>query len=220
MNLPDAPAGWLKGVDTSAAQGILDVAALQQAGVSFVIAKATEGLFYMDPQWLATAAACRASGILWGAYDVLDPNKDPAAQADHFAGIVQNSGASFAVLDFELAHGETGSAALHAAATWVLTMTARSPPVTTYTGPSFMEQLEKMAAGAADDALANLADTPLWVAHYGCPFGKPSVPTPWKKYTIWQAGPAGATLKPGVPVDMDYFQGSLDDLKQALGIQG
>lgn len=220
MNLPDAPTGWLKGIDTSAAQGIFDVAGLQQAGVSFIIVKATEGLHYVDRAWSEISSRCRAAGILWGAYGVLDPNEDPVAQADHFSDSVQGSGADFVSLDFELAAGETGAGALHAAATWVQTMTVRSLPVITYAGPSFMEQLEKFAAGTADDALAILADTPLWVAHYGCTFGEPRVPPPWKKYAIWQAGPARATLKRAEDVDMDYFQGTLDDLKKALGIQG
>ena len=116
--IPRPPAGWIVGVDTSAAQGILDVPALMAAGVAFLIAKATDGERSVDARWTISAAAAVRHGLPLGAYGVYEPAgvagaRDDAgraarvrAQAQHFLDVTRDAGATLPpVLDFELATG-------------------------------------------------------------------------------------------------------------------
>jgi lysozyme len=184
--------------------------------VDFLIAKATDGLRGLDKQWLNTLALMLALGAdapAFTAYGVLEANEDPVAQGIHFATTVKDAPLVFApALDFELAHNETGVAALHAARMWVETVEqALGRSAMVYTSPSFVETLEKYAGDAADEDLGVLGDHALWVAHYGVLI--PRVPPPWVDYAIHQRGPKGATL-PGTktPVDVDVFRGAPADL--------
>jgi len=242
---PRPPAGWIVGVDTSAAQGILDVPALQAAGVAFLIAKATDGERSVDARWTITAAAARRHGLPLGAYGVYEPagvaaaTTDAAraarvrAQALHFVEVVRDAGATLPpVLDFELARGP----ALHnltAAARWVDVVAdalGREPML--YTGPAFWRDLCRMAGVAAAPAVARLARCPVWLAHYGPALAVgPMVPEPWASgegWAMWQASGdapragqrerpwAHLPGRPSVAVDVDYFRGPVEALV-ALG---
>jgi GH25 family lysozyme M1 (1,4-beta-N-acetylmuramidase) len=57
-----------------------------------------------------------------------------------------------------------------------------------------------------------LARFPIWIAQY-TEAGMPTVPKPWNTWTFWQYSQSGKL--PGVAgsLDLDRFQGSLDDLK-------
>lgn len=131
--------------------------------------------------------------------------------------------------DFELAAKQTGAAALSSAAAWcdlVEAATGRGPIVYTY--PGFFSGLVRLAHGAADTALDKLARRPLAIAHYGHTIGQgPTVPPPWSRWDLWQysgdPAPAGQKARPWstlpgttIPVDVDFFRGSLDELR-ALG---
>jgi len=64
---------------------------------------------------------------------------------------------------------------------------------------------------------------PLWLAHYTTE-DKIFIPKPWKNWTMWQFSdritytPAGSTLKK--PIDHNWFNGSMDELVDFLGISG
>jgi GH25 family lysozyme M1 (1,4-beta-N-acetylmuramidase) len=218
--------GWLLGVDTGLDQGLLDVPALQAAGVAFGYHRATDGIHDIDPQWTASSKASADAGLPFGAYGILEPYTldKVAAQASHFCDVVRDSGATLAPwCDFELAHGESGLAALQAAAAWCDSVEqSLGIGVVVYTGPSFVETLERYAGPAADEVLVRLARRPLAVADYGV--AKPAVPPPWRTpdgdgWTIWQASGDGAAKLPWAPhrdVDVDWFRGTVADLV-ALG---
>ncbi len=243
--IPRPPAGWIVGVDTSAAQGILDVPALQAAGVAFLIAKATDGERSVDARWTISAAAAVRHGLPLGAYGMYEPAgvaaaRDDAgraarvrAQAQHFLDVTRDAGATLPpVLDFELATGP----ALHnldAAARWVDVVAdamGREPML--YTGPAFFRDLCRMAGLAAAPALARLARCPVWLAHYAPALATgPTVPEPWASgpgWAMWQASGdapragqrprpwAHLPGRPAVAVDVDYFRGPVDALV-ALG---
>ncbi len=78
-----------------------------------------------------------------------------------------------------------------------------------YLSPSFANEILMNAPA--------LARFPLWLAHYT---NAPSttVPQPWNTWTFWQYSNAGTTAGITQPVDLDRFNGSLDDLK-ALTVQ-
>lgn len=219
MSLPTPPSGWLLLVDTSAAQSTLDCSVFVQAGVSGIWHRATDGLHDIDKQWSASVASSLANSLPFGAYGVLEPygTNSAKAQADHFCDVLSGSGWTLPPwLDFELAHGISGLSALSSAAIWCDEVEQRlGRGVMIYTGPSFVETLEKYAGSAADGVLAELAKRPLSVAHYnGGPPKSPSVPTPWSDWTIWQASGDHAATIPGTTrdIDVDYFRGTLDAL--------
>ena len=51
---------------------------------------------------------------------------------------------------------------------------------------------------------------PLWVAQYGV--SSPKVPHGWTNWTFWQYSQSGSISGVSGNVDLDYFQGSMDDL--------
>ena len=224
MPIPKAPDGMILGVDTSTYQGKLDVPALMADGVSFsfLYCKATDGRQTVDTQFAATVAACRAAGLPWGCYGVLEPYGASAVQqqAAHFVGIVADAGATLPPwLDFELAHGETGSVALQCAADWCDAVGfALGVQPWVYTGPSFIETLERDAGFS--DAIARLGQRRLVVAHYTQDYARPPiVPSPWGDWTLWQASGGKAESRnyatlPGtqIAVDVDLFRGTVQDL--------
>lgn len=218
--LPAQRAGYLLGVDTSASQDHVDVAALAAAGVGFLFARATDGEHSVDPWWATTAGSCRAEELPFGAYGVLEPygTARAEAQARHFVDTMKEAGTTLPpALDFELAHNLTGLAALEAAAIWCETVEAAlGRQVIVYTGPAFIETLERYAGPAGAAIVAKLGARPLWMAWYA-PEAKIHAPPPWIDWTIWQATGDGAAHMPnGVPIDVDWFRGTAEDLL-ALG---
>jgi len=218
--LAPIPAGWIMGVDTSRAQGVLDAPLLVRAGVSFLFAKATDGINSTDPQWARTVAACQAAGLPVGGYGVLEPygRAKVELQALHFAATLKAAGPLDLppVCDFELAAGQSGLDALASAAAWCdLVEASLGRRVILYTGPAFFDLLARYAGPSGDAITARLATRPLWIAHYGRALTRgPNVPRAWSDWTIWQAsGDDGAKI-PGTKraIDVDYFRGTIEDL--------
>ncbi len=82
-NMIFVPEG-IKGVDTSEYQGAVDFDALENAGMGFVYAKATEGTTHTDSQFQATCAQAAGSHIAFGAYHFFSFDSPGAAQAGSF----------------------------------------------------------------------------------------------------------------------------------------
>jgi lysozyme len=64
------------------------------------------------------------------------------------------------------------------------------------------------------------AQYPLWIANYNVE--KPTVPAPWKKWNFWQFTPKGPGKDFGMEsfgLDMDWFNGTEDELMKFCGIQ-
>ena len=230
MSLPRSRQGWIFGVDTSAAQGRLDVPALVNEGASFAFHKATEGLHDIDPQWTTSARASLATGLPFGPYGVLSSYgpKFAAAQARHFVEVAKDSGATLPPgLDFELARGLTASAAILAARIWLDEVeNALGLRCMVYTGPAFIEDLARLATQDVAADLAAIATRPLWLAHYtGSVDRPPRVPRWWDNWTLWQesGGRAESRDASTLPnsstyVDVDWFRGEVTDL-EALAVK-
>lgn len=228
VTLPIPPPGWLLLLDVGRDQGRIDVPALQAAGVSGLIIRATDGEHDVDPRAYETATFCAAQGMPFGFYGVLEPygTARAATQAKHFVDFCKVLGATLPPwLDFELARGLSAQVALASAVLWrddVEAALGARPFI--YAGPAFLEQLERLAgAPGAASALA-LARSPLAVADYGSGrrvlvpgVDRPRIPPPWGAAAVWQVGPFGASL-PGtrIPVDVDWFEGAIEQLV-ALG---
>lgn len=91
------------------------------------------------------------------------------------------------------------------AITWLETVELRlgvTPIV--YLSPAFaIEVLENTAT---------LARFPVWFAHHTDAI-QPKLTAPWDSWTFWQYSGSGTAAGVSLPVDLDRFNGSLDDLK-------
>ncbi|MFF7453419.1 glycoside hydrolase family 25 protein [Kitasatospora sp. NPDC008115] len=69
-----------------------DWPAVARGGQSFVYLKATEGLTFDDGWFGRDLAGARSVGLVHGAYHFFKPDKDGAAQADHFVDVLRREG--------------------------------------------------------------------------------------------------------------------------------
>ena len=77
----------LRGIDVSSWQGDIDPTKLSQ--VQFCLAKATEGLTYVNPYCDKVVQKCVKAGLPWGFYHFGQSN-DPVAEADYFIRACEN----------------------------------------------------------------------------------------------------------------------------------
>ncbi len=196
----------VSGVDTSSWQGPIDWTAVARSGRVFAIARVSDGLTYPDAQFAHDWPAIAAAGLVRGAYQFFRPGQDPQAQANLFAGALAQAGPLGTadlppILDLEVTDGEPASIVVARAHAWldaVQALTGKRPMV--YTA-AFM-------SGVIGDSFAAY---PLWVANYGvtCPL----LPSGWSTWRIWQSSDRGRVPGIGGGVDLDEFDGTLDDLR-------
>ncbi len=203
-----APA-YLEGIDTSTWQGAVDYTQVKAAGKSFVIAKATEGIGYLDPRYATTRAPVRNAGLALGAYHYARPDlnpTNPTGEADWFLNNVGlTAGMLVPALDIEVA-GTLGATDLQNwVGTWLARVYARTGVrAMIYTSPAFWKNK------LADTTLfAGLGYTVLWVAHWFV--SAPTVPAAnWggRGWTFWQYDDCGAVPGIGGCVDLDRYNGT------------
>ncbi|HEY4228262.1 MAG TPA: glycoside hydrolase family 25 protein [Candidatus Limnocylindrales bacterium] len=210
-------AAWLEGVDVSHYQGTIDFAKVAAAGKSFVIAKATEGIGYTDPNWTKNLAAATAAGLRVTGYHFARPDGNPTKpvqEADWFVSQLQLApGMVVPALDLERSGGMSPTALQAWVGAWlgeVYAKTGVRPMI--YTSPSFWHTALNNTSMFADQGY-----TVLWIAHWFV--GKPSVPANnWgnHSWTFWQYDDCGKV--PGISgcVDLDRFNG-LDMTRVIVG---
>jgi lysozyme len=211
VNTPNAPgARCLSGIDVSGYQRAVDWTAVAASGIEFCYIKATEGSSHNDGGFAANWKGAAQAGLIRGAYHFFHPSKPVTAQADFFLrtlGQLQ-PGDLPPALDLEAAAEwaaipVTARAAL--AIQWLEAVEARlnvAPIV--YLSPAFMNETLGNAAA--------LGRYRLWLAQYtSAP--APRVPTAWTAWTFWQYIGKGKTPGVSLPVDLNWFNGTLDDLK-------
>lgn len=213
---PDGSAvSTVPGIDVSRYQQKIDWGAVAASGVRFCFIKATEGARDVDAAFSRHWEAAAAAGLIRGAYHFFRPQIPVSVQIDLFTHTIGRlePGDLPPVLDLE---GTAG---------WIeMPVEARAPlalkmlesmesrlhatPIV-YMSPWFATEMLK--SGPA------LARFPIWIAQY-TEAGMPTIPKPWNRWTFWQYSQSGKL--PGVAgfLDLDRFQGSLDDLK-ALAIE-
>jgi GH25 family lysozyme M1 (1,4-beta-N-acetylmuramidase) len=208
MAAPEAAAAHLKGIDVSHYQGNVDWAAVRSAGITFAIAKATEGTTYTDAFINQNIAGMKRNGIIPGAYHFARPGSDPTVQADHFLSVVRNAnGGTFSgllqlVLDLEVTDSRTPAQVW----AWTQTFVARVKAVTgrpciIYTGYYFWRD-------RVGDPNNNL-NCPLWLAAYVSESQTAAlIPRAWAGlgWAFWQYTSSGQVTGVSGNVDRDYFQ--------------
>ncbi len=207
-----APGAVTKGVDVSYYQGNINWTKVKASGVGFAIARTSDGTGFKDPKFAQNWAGMKSAGLVRGVYQFFRPNQDPVAQANLMIQMINEAGGLedgdlAPTLDLEVTGGMSTATIIARSKVWlekVEAATGRVPLV--YTSPGFFSQFGSPQA---------FGHYTLWVAHWGpqCP----NVPSPWGNWHFWQYADDGTV--PGIQgaVDLDYFNGSLQDLKAFAG---
>ena len=193
----------------------IDFKKMKANGAEFVFIRAGQHI-WKDPDFDYNWKASKAAGLLRGAYWFLDYTRGtpPLKQAEIFAGmLLADSGELPPVIDFE--------------------RVAIAPP----TRDRWLQMCQSFM-GAVDKALdvetmiytnpdiiqnwiapipSWMLSRDLWIANYG-----PTAPhfKPWDTWTFWQWTDRGPGYDFGVEskqIDMDWFNGTLDDLYAFAG---
>ncbi|HWM90365.1 MAG TPA: glycoside hydrolase family 25 protein [Thermoanaerobaculia bacterium] len=197
----------IQGIDVSHFQGTVDWQQVAQAGITFVFAKATEGITYVDPQFHANWAGINTAGLVRGAYHFFLANDDAASQAHLFLATVQFSPGDLPpVLDVEVTGGASDAQIWSGVATWLQLVeqaTGRQPIL--YTAPGFWNSHEPDLS---------LTRYPLWLADYA---SQPVLPKGWTSWLFWQHSQSGSVSGVTGSVDLDVFSGTLQQLQELAG---
>jgi lysozyme len=171
---------------------------------SFVFIKATEGTGLVDKSFAANWAGAGAAGLLRGAYHFYHPGIDPIEQADFFLSKVVACELP-PVLDVEAMDNVPGAKLIQGVTQWVEHVTANLRRPLIYASPSFWQKLP-----SAD--IEQKAD--LWVAEWEAQ--RPEKMGKWPGWSFWQYTSRGVV--PGIAgsVDLNRFNGTLDDLHAYL----
>lgn len=225
---PRARPDRVLGMDVSYAQAFtVDFEKAANAGVRFCFIRAASGKNEKDENFDHNFAQAGRVGMLRGIYYYLYPEKDatvgdaaarsPEGQARRFASLLKSEAELGAVLDVEakdLTPGEVQR--------FVRTFQEHDPygrPVMIYTAAWFWNGSRGFSGTAVDWA----AQHPLWVAHYThmsepippAPAFRVAIPAPWQQCAVHQWTSSGGSLvgHDRVGLDLNYFQGSLSDLR-------
>jgi lysozyme len=196
------------GVDLSHWHPATDWGAILASGISFVGAKATEGIGNTDPKFVAHRDSARSQAITLAVYYHLARAGDPVAEAKRFLEVVGPMQPNERLaLDTERTSAvDIGWIGLFFKAL-----------------PQDRRHLLYTSAGVwtaiGNPPFAAAAGIDLWLPRYGTT-QEPVVPNPWKAWTIWQNA-QDATV-PGVdgPCDTNVFNGDIAALRAYVASSG
>lgn len=209
------------GIDVSYWDAGIDWPKVRAAGQRFVFVKATEADAYRDPTFDDNWFGAKSAGLLRGAYHFFRCNVDAKKQADNFIQYVQSfndKGELPPVLDLETNDGQKKEKIIPAAKIWLDRVEAafgRTPII--YSGYFFLQDYFSEAGGGPPVWAKNY---PLWIAQYPnqyTPGMSPLLPRGWFNWTIWQYSEKGVVNGINADVDMDLFNGTLEELYKFAG---
>jgi len=199
----------LNGIDVSHHQGIINWPVVAQSGIVFTYLKATEGRTVKDIRFKYNFDNAGINNILRGAYHFFHSNSDPEQQADNFIETVTTIGDLPPVLDIEVNENCSTTELIFNVRIWLEVVENRLNyrPII-YTSPSFWN--DQMGGTTVFD------NYNLWVAHYTT-HSEPTLPLGFSTYKFWQYSEQGQVSGiNGNSVDLDYFNGTLEELKNLL----
>lgn len=210
------------GIDVSYWNAGIDWPKVRAAGERFVFVKASEGATYADPTFDDNWRGAKSSGLLRGAYHFFHCNVDPKKQAGKFIDYVKSmndDGELPPILDLETNDGQTKDKIIPRVKTWLDTVEEafqKKPMI--YSRAIFLQDnLSEMGGGPPVWA----RDYPLWVAQYPNVYvegSQPILPRGWFQWTFWQYSQTGRVTGINAKVDLNVFNGSLEDLYRFAGI--
>jgi GH25 family lysozyme M1 (1,4-beta-N-acetylmuramidase) len=209
------------GIDVSYWNSGIDWPKVRATGQRFVFIKATEGENYADPTFSANWSGAKSAGLLRGAYHFFRPNLDAKKQAKKFIDYVKatkDHGELPHVLDIESHDGQRKEKIIASAKTWldeVEKAFGRKPII--YSGQYFLQDYFSEAGGGPP---AWAKDYPLWLAQYPNTYvegQQPFLPRGWFKWTFWQYSESGRINGINANVDLNVFNGTLEELYNFAG---
>ncbi|MFZ5904244.1 MAG: GH25 family lysozyme [Chloroflexota bacterium] len=209
------------GIDVSYWDAGIDWPKVRATGQRFVFVKATEGTTFVDSTFDDNWTGAKNAGLLRGAYCFFRPNVDAAKQADLFIKTVKamkDSGELPHVLDLESHDNQSKSKIISQAKIWLDAVEAafgRKPII--YSGQYFLQD-HFSETGGGPPTWAK--DYPLWLAQYPyqyTPGQQPFLPRGWFKWAFWQYTDKGVVNGINAAVDMNVFNGTLEELYKFAG---
>ncbi len=209
------------GIDVSYWNAGIDWPKVRATGQRYVFVKATESDYYRDPTFGNNWSGAKSAGLLRGAYHFYRCNVDAKKQADTFINYVKSfndNGELPPALDLETNDGQKKEKIIPAVKIWLDRVEAafgKKPVI--YSGQYFLQDYLSEAGGGPP---AWAKDYPLWLAQYPnqyTPGMQPFLPTGWFKWTIWQYSKRGSVNGINADVDLDLFNGTLEELYKFAG---
>lgn len=220
------------GIDVFAGNGVITWSTVKSAHISFAWAKATEGTYYHDTNFVNNQVNGKAAGVYMGAYHFCRPDLDsPSTEANYFWAFAKNyvlkdGKTLMPMLDFETFNGVVGASSY---ADWCNQWCYDVQTNAAAAGVSVTPVIYCSACSGACDLDSSDAEWGAWIADYNGQ--NPQTGTPWSVCTSCEAwGPGiwnfwqftSTTNIPGVPgtyssglCDADVFNGTTNQL--ALG---
>jgi len=207
---------FVPGIDVSYWEGGIDWKKVRGDGVRYMFTKATEGEGYADPTLGDNWVGAKSVGILRGAYHFFHPNMNPVKQADHFINAVKklnDNGELPPVLDLEVTDNIASNAIIDRAKSWLdrVEQQLKKRPII-YSSPGFLKYNFVVAGGGPP---LWTKDYVLWIANYGVQ--QPFLPKGWLKWIFWQYSESGKVNGINSGVDLNWFNGTVDDLYNFAG---
>jgi lysozyme len=197
------------GVDVSKYDGTVAWTTVRNAGVTFAMARISDGMD-TDATFATNWAGMRAAGVIRGAYQFFEPADDPTTLAMIAAAAVGTLGAGDLplVLDVEVTENQPMSTIVSHIQTWLdvaESATGKRPII--YTGQNFWDTNVMTSAFASYD---------LWVANY-CTNCCPKLPAAFPTWRFWQYSDTGTVAGIGDAADLDTFNGTEGELAALSG---
>ncbi|HEX9103981.1 MAG TPA: GH25 family lysozyme [Polyangia bacterium] len=197
----------VQGIDVSEFQGAINWPAVKAAGKDFAFIRVSDGT-YQDPKFDSNWAGAKAAGLLRGAYQFFRASDDPIAIADQFLARMGTLGQGDLppTLDVEVTDGQSATTIRTNMEAWLAHVeqkTGRIPFI--YVSPGFWPSLGS----------PNESHYRLWVANWQVTC--PNTPTGWSNWQMWQTADNGSVGGISGAVDLDEFNGSLQQLNGIAG---
>jgi lysozyme len=211
------------GIDVSYWDAGIDWPKVRATGQRFVFVKATESITYKDPTFDDNWFGAKSAGLLRGAYHFFRCNVDAKKQADCFIDYVNSlndHGELPPVLDLETSDGQRAGKIIPAAKIWLERVEAvfgKKPII--YSGQPFLQTYFSEAGGGPP---LWAKDYPLWIAQYPnqyVPGSQPFLARGWFKWIFWQYSEKGQVNGINARVDLNIFNGTLEELYKFAGAQ-
>lgn len=200
-------ASTVQGIDVSEFQGSINWSAVKNAGKQFAFIRVSDGT-YQDPDFATNWAGAKNAGLIRGAYQFFRASDDPITIADQFLAKIGTLGDGDLppVLDVEVTDGQSATTIRTNMETWLAHVeqkTGRTPFI--YVSPGFWPNLGS----------PNESHYRLWVANWGV--NCPNTPTGWNTWQMWQYADNGTVSGISGAVDLDEFNGTLQQLQAIAG---
>jgi GH25 family lysozyme M1 (1,4-beta-N-acetylmuramidase) len=206
------------GIDVSSFQGNVDWGSAYGGGVRFAYVKATQGTGYTNPYFSSQINGATDASVVAGAYDFADFNTVSASsEAAHFlsvAGSYVQEGYLRPALDMEGSTSMTKTQISNWVNSWASYVYSHTSVLAVvYASQSFASSYFNSSVPAEPSQY--------WEANYNGQnlyTGNPGSSTPYSTWTMWQVSSTGSV--PGVTgnVDLDTYNGSIDQMIDDGGV--